>query len=126
MRVLRALGISLLTLAAASAPAGRAIASQHSGERVPAHDAVLEHASGGLAASHLEDGADLGVAVHDVHEDRLHQALHGLLHVLNQLVDDLVVADVHRRDVRLFPSAGVRLHVEAHDDRLRRGCQHHV
>ena len=38
----------------------------------------------------LEHGAHLGVTVEDLDDDRLHQALHGLVDVLDQLVDDLV------------------------------------
>ncbi len=90
-----------------------------------AGDLAVGHATAGddQLATRLEDLHDLGVAVHLLLVDRLQQTLEGGLDVLDELVDDIVGADVHAFDLRHPLGGAVHLDVEGDDDRLRRRRQ---
>ena len=105
------------------------------------HDAVTHNAHLGVAADgavlhiaarnsararDLEHLAHLGVAEHDFLELGLEHALHGLLHLLDAVVDDAVHAHIHALLMRGVGRRAVRTHVEADDDRARSGSQHDV
>ena len=105
------------------------------------HDAVTHHAHLGVAADgavlhiaagdrararDLEHLAHLGVAEHNFLELGLEHALHGLLHLLDAVVDDAVHAHIHALLMGRVGGHAVRTHVEAHDDRARGRRQHDV
>src|SRR5689334_6860441 len=70
-----------------------------------------------------EDLADLRRAELDLFVDRLEHALEGRLDLLDGLVDDRVVADLHALAVGQVPGATLGPHVEADDDRIGRAGQ---
>src|SRR5215467_673111 len=103
------------------------------GEALRDHDAVADQA--GLAAAvdrarahdaagdvagprHPEDLPDLRGTELCLLELGLEHALEGGLDLLDRLVDDRVVADVHALAPRQLARPAGRAHVEAHDDRL--------
>ena len=105
------------------------------------HDAVTHNAHLGVAADgavlhiaardsartrDLEHLTHLGVAEHNFLELGLEHALHGLLHLLDAVVDDAVHAHIHTLLVRGIGRHAVGTHVEADDDRARGRRQHDV
>ena len=70
---------------------------------------------------HPEDLADLGGAELDLLELGLEHALEGRLDLLDRLVDDRVVADVHALALGQFAAPGLGPDVEADDDALSDG-----
>ena len=93
--------------------------------------------SGELAVDHRDAGdgallgndeqlANLGAAERLLPADGLEQVFHGLLHVIDGLVDDVVELDLHAGLAGDVGGRGLGLHVEAHDDAIRGGGQHHV
>ncbi len=82
-------------------------------------DALAHEAPGDRAdARDAEDLADLGLAGDDLLEDRREQAEHRGLDLLDQLVDDLVGADLHALGLGELAAAPVRAHVEPDDRRV--------
>ena len=90
-----------------------------------AGDGAVEHvaAGDGADAGHPEDLADLGVAGDDLFELGLEQAEHGVLDVLEHLVDDLVGADLDVLLVGHLAGLAIGAHVEADDGGVGRGGQ---
>ena len=79
-------------------------------------DAVAHVAAGDRAdPGHPEDLADLGLAGDDLFELGREHADHGLLDVLEQLVDDLVGPDLDVLGVGQLAGLAVGAHVEADD-----------
>src|SRR3989304_829761 len=74
----------------------------------------------------LERLTHLGVADPLVRIDWLEQALERLVYVLDQLVDDIVLADVHAARVGHFAGRGVHAYIETDDNRLRGDGEHNV
>src|SRR5487761_2325697 len=101
-------------------------------EVLAAHDAHLaadDPAAADDAARHrrtfgeLEDLAHLGRADDDFAAEGLQQAGHGLLHLVNQLVNDGVELDLHPLPLGLVRHAGVDARVETQNDRIGGGSQ---
>ena len=59
-------------------------------------------------------------------EYRIQHALHGCLHILNGLIDNLVQTDIHLLTLRNGLGGRVRTDVEANDDCVGCGCQGNV
>ena len=78
-------------------------------------------------AGHPEDLADLGLAGDDLFELGGEHADHGVLDVLEDLVDDLVGADLDVLGLGQLAGLAVGTHVEADDRGVRRprpaGCR---
>ena len=101
-------------------PDDRALAEEaHLGA---AGDRAAEHVAAGDAADagHAEDLADLGLAGDDLLELGSEHADHGVLDVLEHLVDDLVGPDLDVFGVGELASLAVGPHVEADDRGVRR------
>ena len=62
----------------------------------------------------------------DILEDRIEQAGHGFLHLVDQLVNDRVKLDLHAFVLGLVGHAAVDAGVEAQNDRVRSRGQRHV
>ena len=81
--------------------------------------AIGDHAAGHSAAlAEREELADFGGAHHHGFLDGFQQAGHGVLHFIDQLVNDLVLLDLH---TVLFGSVGsslVHARVESKNNRL--------
>ena len=58
--------------------------------------------------------------------DGIQHTLHGCLHVLDRLIDDLVETNVNALSLRRRLRHGVRTHVEADDNGIGCACKHHV
>src|SRR5712692_5681322 len=86
-----------------------------------AGDLAFEHAAAGddSEAGDLDRGDDLDAALADLPVSGLAQALRRPLHILCQLVDDVVVADLDLCLLRRRLRCRGGLEVEAHDDRVR-------
>ena len=90
-------------------------------------DARADVAAGdGADPGHPEDLPDLGLAGDDLFELRGQQADHGLLDVLEDLVDDLVGPDLDVLGLGQLPGLAVRADVEADDRGVGRGGQRDV
>ena len=63
--------------------------------------------------------ADLGLAGDAFDDLGLDHAFHGGLHVVEELIDDLVEADLDVAFLRFLADAGIRPDIEAEDDRVR-------
>src|SRR5258707_846273 len=101
-------------------------AAEEPGLRAASDDPVHDHAAGDRRLVRGEDLADLGVPEDALDHFGLEHPGEGLLHVVEQLVDDLVLAYV---DLGLLGRAfrrHVDLVVEADDDRARRRRERHV
>ena len=95
--------------------------------RAAGDDARAHVATGdGADPRHPEDLADLGLAGDDLLVLRREHADHRLLDVLEQLVDDLVGADLDVLGVGQLAGLAVRAHVEADDRGVGRGGQRDV
>ena len=94
--------------------------------------AALDGAVGDAAAGdvadlrHLEDLEDHRVAEHGLADRWREQAGHRLLHVVDEVVDDVVVADLDAGALGGLARFLVGAHVEADDRRIRRFGQPHV
>ena len=88
----------------------------------------VEHQAAGDGADlgDLEHLADLGVAELLLLEGRLEQTDHRLLEVVGEVVDHRVEADVDLLALRQLLGRALGAHVEADDDRLRRGREQDV
>ena len=103
------------------------VVAQQAHLRVAVHLAVGDVAAGdGAHLGDLEGVAHLGRAQPHLADGRLEQALHGLLHVLDRVVDDGVEADLHLVALGGVRGLALRPHVEADDDRVGGGGQEHV
>ena len=80
-------------------------------------------AGDGADAGHPEDLADLGLAGDHLFELGGEHADHGVLDVLEELVDDLVGADLDVLGLGQLPGLAVGAHVEADDRGVGRGGQ---
>jgi len=82
--------------------------------------AAGDGAAGDIAAlAELENLAHLRLAGDDVLHQRVEQAGHGLLHLVDQLVDDGVKLELDALALGHLADAGVYLGVKAQDDRIR-------
>src|SRR5437016_2519339 len=75
---------------------------------------------------HVEGLQHLRVPHHLLLDDGLEQALHGQFHVVQRLVDDVVLFQGHALRSRRLRRLRLGLDVEADDHRLRGRAQHHV
>src|SRR6202165_828219 len=91
-------------------------------------DLALQHAASGDDAKprDLDRGDDLDLALADLTVGGFAQALGRALHVLGQLVDDVVVTYLDLRALCRRGACRGRLQVEAHDDRVRDAGQKKV
>src|SRR5262245_204312 len=94
--------------------------------------ATLDFALGHAAArdfAHFRDGKhfeDFGVAEEGFAQGRREQTRHGLLHLVNEIVDHGVIPDLNALALGHFPRLRVGAHVEAEHHRAR-GCgERHV
>src|SRR5262249_30471674 len=86
--------------------------------RRAAHEALRDRAAGdGADLGDVEDLADLGAPQHLLLEPRREHARHGLLHVVERLVDDVVELDVDMLLLRKLRRLAGRTDMEADDDR---------
>src|SRR5439155_21568808 len=92
-------------------------AAEEPGLRAAADDAVHDHAAGDRRLVRGEDLADLGVAEEALDHLRREHPGERLLHVVEQLVDDLVLADVDLRLLGRSLRGYVDLVVDPDDDR---------
>src|SRR6185437_10171073 len=77
------------------------------------HGAVGDAAAGDIAdLGYLEDLQDLRIAQHGLTQGRWQQTGHGLLNVVDQVVDDVVVADFDARALGRLARFLVGAHVE--------------
>src|SRR5262245_27249211 len=99
-------------------PDDRTIARQTRRGAAP-DDAVQDAAARNRAElARLERGLDLGVADDVLDLLRREQTFHRRAHLVEQLVDDVVVADLDAAALGELPRAAVGDRVEAHDDRF--------
>src|SRR5262245_54822550 len=88
----------------------------------PDPGAALDHALGDAAAGDLadlgdvEDLEDLGIAEEGFPQDRRQQAGHCLLHVVHEVVDDVVVADLAAGSLGGLARLGIGADIEAEND----------
>ena len=95
--------------------------------RAALHDAVGDPAARDVAdLGDVEDLEDLRVAEHRLAQGRRQHAGQRRLHVIHQIVDDVVVADLDAGLLGEIARLLVGAHVEAEDDRLRGLRQRHV
>src|SRR6266568_4820641 len=94
----------------------------------PTADLALHDAAAGddAGARNLDRGDDLDPALADLAVRRFAQPLGRALHVLGELVDDVVVADLDLGPLRGRRTPGRRLQVEADDDRARNAREQQV
>ena len=101
--------------------------AQEADLRAAGDDALAHRAAGDRAdLGDSEDRADLGLAGDDLLVDRLEQAEHRGLDLLDELVDDLVGADLHALGLGHLPAAPVGPDVEADDRGVGRARELHV
>ena len=93
---------------------------------------AANHAIGDIASgdgTHLADPeslANLGVALDVFLVYRIQQPGHGQLHLVDQLIDDAVKADLHLLSIRRGLGVSLRLHVEAYNDPFRSRRKVHI
>src|SRR5437763_2509224 len=103
------------------------LVAQQAHHRGPGDLAVGDRGAGdGPELRHVEGLQYLRVAHHLLLDDGLEQALHGQLHLVERLVDDVVLLQGHALGRSRLRCLRLWLDVEADDHRLRGRLQHHV
>ena len=89
--------------------------------RAALHLAVGDHATRDVAdLRDVEDLLDLGIAEHRLAQSRRQKAGHRRFHIVHEIVDDVVVADLDARTFGGFARFLVRADVECQHHRTRR------
>src|SRR5262249_32794874 len=93
-----------------------------------AHDAsAADHAAGDRRALGQLKNLPHFRRTNDIFlDDRIKQAGQGILHLVNQLINDGVKFDLHAGVFRLLGGGAVHARVETEDDALRGGRERHV